>query len=131
MAAKIGRKVAIKKGGVLIAGARTKTININNEPVDITTDDDDGFRTLLEDSATRSVDLSIEGVTKNQLLVDAAATGDSLIGAYTIEFPESGGLITGDFRFNALSLGASHDDAVTFSAELQSTGEFTYTVVSG
>ena len=72
----VGRKVGLydvsASPAVLIAGARSKSITINNEPIDITSDDDLGFRTLLDDPAVRSIDMSIEGVTKDDDLITAA-----------------------------------------------------------
>jgi len=37
------------------------------------------------------------------------------------------GSITGDFFISNYELGAPHDDAVTFSATVQSSGEWTFT----
>jgi len=59
-------------------------------------------------------------------LLQSAAEGTTLIDAYTIEFP-SGATITGDFRFNNLEMGAEYNAAITFTAEIQSTGSYSYT----
>lgn len=127
MAAQIGRKLKIKRDDTVIAGVQTRSITINNEPVDVTTDDSEGFRELLEDSATRSIDLSVEGLTKDTTLIQHAIDGDGLIESYEIEFEDTGDTITGSFRLNNMEIGAEHEGARTFTAELQSTGEFTFT----
>ena len=57
MAAAKGRSLLIKKGSTVLAGMRTKGVAINGEPIDITSDDDSGYRTLLSDVGTLSVDL--------------------------------------------------------------------------
>lgn len=126
MSSQSGRKLILKRDGTVIAGLRTKSMTVNNEPIDVTTDDDDGFRTLLEDSATKSIDISFDGLTKDETLIEHAVTGSGLIEEYTIEFPY-GGSIASDFRLNNLEISGEHEDAVEFSGELQSTGEFTYT----
>jgi len=126
MAANVGRNLTISRNSDVIAGVRTKSITINNEPIDVTTDDSDGFRQLMEDSGTRSIDLSVEGVTQDDTLIAAAANGSTLIETYTITFA-SGATISGDFRLNSVEKGAEYNEAITFSAEIQSTGEWTYT----
>lgn len=129
MPANVGRKLLIKKDGTLIAGVRTKSMTIGNEAIDVTTDDDSGFRTLLEESATKQIDLSVEGLTKDDTLLAIAANGGTLIDTYTIEFP-SGATISGDFRFNNFEMGAEYTDAITFTSEIHSTGEYTYTAAA-
>ena len=124
----VGRDVEVRQGtgtGTLIAGARTKSVTINNEPIDVTTDDSDGFRELLEESAERHLDISIEGLTKDDVLLQLAVAGSALIDEFSIVFPGSPDVvIRGDFRVNNVQLGAEYNDAVTFTAELQSTGPF-------
>ena len=126
MPAYIGRQLTIARDGVNIAGVRTKSVTIGNEAVDVTTDDDTGYRTLLEDPAQKQVDLSVEGLMKDDELLEEAADGTTLIKACTITFP-SGATVTGDFRFNNLELGAEFNAAITFTAEVQSTGPYTFT----
>lgn len=126
MARHAGRKIIITRDGSPIAAGRSKTITINNEPIDVTTDDDDGFRTLLEDPATRSVDLSIEGVMEDDVLLAAAADAGPFIETVSITF-DSGAVLSGEFRFNSLAITGEHDGATTFTAEMQSTGAYTFT----
>lgn len=126
MAANVGRLMTIARGGGVIAGVRTKSFSIANEPIDITTDDDSGYRTLLEESAQRQIDASVEGLTKDDDLVAAALSGTVLIDDCTITLP-SGATITGDFRLNSVEIGAEYNNAITFTAELHSSGEWEYT----
>ena len=59
MAAQSGRDLRIKYdsggGAAVIAGARTDSLTINNEMIDITDKDDDGVRTLLDDVGLKSM----------------------------------------------------------------------------
>jgi len=107
---------------------RTKTVTLNNEPIDITSDDDAGFRTFLaSDPAERSIDMSVDGITKDSALIElAAAGGSALISEYTLDF-EGIGAFVGDFFIGSVELGAPYNDAVTFSASIQSSGEFVFT----
>ena len=108
---------------VLWAGVRTKTVTINGEPIDITNDDDDAFRTLLADPAMRSIDLSVEGILYNtNELVKITASSPTLLQAY-----DTVGIIGGDFYLASLELGGEYNNAVTFSGSLQSSGSFTFT----
>ena len=130
MSALSGRKIIIKKGnpGVKVAAARSKSITINNEPIDITSDDDQGVRQLLEgvgEQAERSMDLSIEGVTKDATFLADITTGAN-VDDYEIEIPGIG-TFTGKFFLTSTALTAPYNDATTFTAELQSTGPFTFT----
>ena len=127
MSAATGRALIIKKNGTKIAAVVSKTISINNEPIDITSDDDSGFRSLLEDSGTRSIDISVEGVMKDDvLLADAAGATPTLITADEVEFA-SGAKIAGSFRFNSFEASGESAGRIQFSATLQSTGAWVYT----
>ena len=127
MAASAGRELLIKKGVSVIAGVRTKTVTINGEPIDITSDDDSGFRTMLATAGLRSIDLSVEGVTKDSTLrAIVAGVSSQLLTDITVEYP-NGDTIEGDFYLVNIEESGEYQDALTFSASLQSSGAFTYT----
>lgn len=130
MSALSGRKVIINKGnpGVKVAAARSKSITFNNEPIDITSDDDQGVRQLLEgagEQAEKSLDVSVEGVTKDASFISDIATGSN-VDDYEIIIPGIG-TFEGRFFLASTALTAPYNEAVTFTAELQSTGPFTFT----
>ena len=127
MSAATGRKLVIKRDEEKIGAVVSKSISINNEPIDVTTDDDSGFRTLLPESGVRSIDISVEGVLKrDELVMDAAGNGATLIQPVEIEFP-SGMTIGGYFRLNSYDISAETNGRVQFSGTLQSTGEWSVT----
>ncbi len=127
MAGNIGRDLLLKKGSTVIAGLRTKTISAAGEPVDVTTDDDAGYRTMLAEAGQRSLDISGEGITNDGTLRAAILSGSSLLlSDINIEFP-NGDTITGDFFFNSHEESGTYNDAVTFSASFQSSGQWTFT----
>jgi len=129
MAANKGRDLLIKRGTATIAGVRSKTLTANGEPIDITSDDDGGFRTLLDMAGTNSLDLSVEGVTKdNDLRQEILVGGSMMLTDINIEYP-NGDTLSGDFFLTSLEETGAYNDAITFSASLQSSGEWTYTPI--
>jgi len=126
MAAFVGRTVVVEVNAATVAGARTKSFTIGNEPVDITSDDDSGFRTMLSVAGTKTLDMTIEGVTKDGALIALASGSSGLIEGVEITFPGIG-TIAGDFFVASVEVGATYNEATTFSASLQSSGAYTYT----
>jgi predicted secreted protein len=126
MAAANGRELKILKNNVAIAGVRTKTVAINGDPIDITSDDDLGYRTMLDEPGTFSIDLTVEGVTKDAELRSIILTGATTkLTDISIEYPD-GSTIEGDFSLVSVEDSGEFADALTFSASLQSSGPWTF-----
>ena len=133
MAAAAGRALRIKYdpggGAVVIATARTDTITVNNTPIDITSKDETGIVTLLDDIGTKQVSLSVSGVASDSTIGDlafAAAAGVALhdfeiavaaLKTYTAAF------FISDFEYT----GDEGDSAVMFTCSLTSSGVVTAT----
>ena len=134
MSAFVGRKAILSMGSPLVAvGAlRTKTMSIANEAIDVTSDDDAGFRKLLQDPGTKTLDISIEGVVKDiasfNALMALAVSGTDVMENVSLLFPAIG-TIAGEFVISGLEIGAPYNEAATFSATLQSAGAYTYTSI--
>jgi predicted secreted protein len=124
-----GRDLLIMKNAVAIAGAQENGVSVDNSPVDITSIGDDGFRTLADFAGMRSLDISISGVWVDKVLRDSALGATLLLTDITIEFAD-GGDISGDFYLASYEETGAHDGAVTFTASLQSSGEWTYTAAT-
>jgi len=127
MAAISGRDLIVKQGSTAIAGVRTKTLSIDNSPVDITSDDDEGFRTLGAFSGMRTMNISVEGVWTDQILSDIASGADSGLLLTDITIDDGVDTISGDFFVATFERSGSHDADVTYTAELQSSGAWTVT----
>jgi len=128
----VGRDLTLEyPTGTVIAGVRTRGLTIDSAAIDVTTDDDAGFRSLLEKAGMQSMDISVEGILKDDTLLTKIINGSTFIQELTIKLPFSfsstQGTIVGDFRFNNFEMSGEYQGAVTFSATLQSTGTFTYT----
>lgn len=125
----IGRKVKLYQGdvatGTVYVGVTSKTLTINSESVDVTNDDDDGWRALLNEAAVKSMDVSVEGVVKDESLFNEIISGNTLQG-YALDI-ETVGTFASDFRFSNVEISAPTGDALRFTASLQSSGILTYT----
>jgi predicted secreted protein len=125
----VGRKVTFTPtgAGAAVIGARSKSISINNEAIDITSDDDSGWQTFLgTDPAQRGISMSISGILKDTALTDLALQdGSLLISEYTLDVL---GLfeVSGDFHFGNMSIEAPYKEGVTFTAEVNSSGPLEY-----
>ncbi len=127
MTAISGRKVRVKRGSTAIAGARSDSITINNEPIDITDKDDAGWRTMLADVGVRSIDCEVEGIlTDSTFLALAVGTASSLLEAYTLEVDGIGDF-SGNFFLASFAVTGEQADATTFTASIQSSGTITFT----
>jgi predicted secreted protein len=130
MAGRIGRQVRFFFGGVSpadeILGVREKGIELNGEPIDVTSDEDLGVRILLDNtSAQDEVGISISGVTKDTRLKAAWFAGERTQSC-RLEYP-TGSTITGTFFLSSYTETEPYNDASTFEATLMSSGTITYT----
>lgn len=122
-----GRLLKIKRGSANITGVRTKSLTHSGDPVDITTDDEDGYRTFLAEEGQRAIDTTVEGLTEDADLRSAALTGTTLLLTdVNIEFP-NGDTITGNFFFNNFEESGEYQGAVAYTASFQSSGPWVYT----
>lgn len=128
-----GRSLTINWNAVTLVGVRSRTISNTNEMVDVTTDDDSGWQTLLDTPGKKSVEISVSGVTSDEVLLaefhDASANGETL----QINLPSSlatPGNVSGTFHLSAFEQSGEHDGEYTFSATFMSDGALTYTASS-
>ena len=127
-----GRKVNLFSGSgvgaVVVAGGREHGIAINSEAIDVTDKDSNGWRTLLSDPATRSVDISFGGLMDSATFIalSLGVSTTALLAGYEIRI-EGVGVIAGTFHLSSVELGTPHDDAVELSMTLASSGPITFT----
>lgn len=131
MAAFTGRTILFRWGGDSpldeIAGVREKSIEINGEPINVTSDEDDGWQTLIEASAENSVNVSISGVIKNATRLLTDWFNGTRIQPAAFEFPAPlNSVLSGNWRLDALTITGAYNDAATFEATLSSTGQISY-----
>lgn len=114
---------------VTVTGLRASGVNINGNPVDITTKSSGGWRELLPDGGVKSVDFSGSGIwdsasTQLKALQAAALAGGSLIEAQIVS--GAGDSFIGTFAVPTFTRNAPHDNAETFDVSLQSHGPVYY-----
>lgn len=132
MSGKAGRLLRIKydsgSGATVVAGAQTDNFTINAEGIDVTDKDDAGVRRMLPDIGTWNIEASIEGVLKDDTLLQLAAN-TSRASLLDFEIDVAGfGTFAGDwFLGNFEVSGSEGAEVTTFTANLMSAGAITYT----
>ena len=125
-----GRALLLKRGTaaseVTLAGVRTKSMSINGEPIDVTNDDDAGWRTMLDMPGELSVEFSCSGVAKNHTLLAEALSSTDRVQS-TLLLWTGGGKLQGNFFVVSYSETGEYQGGVTFEATFQSQGAVTYT----
>jgi len=132
-----GRALTIDYSTTTLVGVRTRGFTISNEYVDVTTDDDSGWRTLLADPGLRSIEVTVSGISSDEVLINDMMAASVAVDTVEVKLPTgtaSGittpGNLTGDFLISSFEQTGEHDGAVEFSATFMSTGEITYTASS-
>lgn len=130
MAATVGRQIRFYFGGNSpadeILGVREKSLELNGEAIDITSDENSGWRTLLSNiSQQDEVQITLSGVTKDTRLKTAWFANERTQ-AITLNYPD-GSSISGTFYMSTYKEGMSYKEAVTFDSTLMSSGTVTYT----
>jgi predicted secreted protein len=132
----LGRGVKLRVNGSVIICFKSMTLTHNGELIDITDSCSNGYRELAFDPAIKSIDLAVEAIMKQKLFREAVFSGTAGAMAFQdaeIVFPHSNGsgadgdIVSGTFVISAYSESIPHDNVVTYSATLQSSGEYTYT----
>ena len=132
MAAQQGKELLLKifdgTDYQLIGGFRSNEFSINGETVDITSKDSAGFKELLDGAGLRSISTSGDGVFLNDAAFTIAHT-HLLDGTHPMcEIVVPGfGTYRGPFAITTLSMTGAREDAVTYSIQLESAGQVTFT----
>jgi TP901-1 family phage major tail protein len=129
-----GRALTIDESSTTLVGIRTRGFSITNDHVDVTTDDDNGWRTLLADPGLRSVEVTLSGITSDEVLLAEIMAATVAEATIDINLPTgtAGGITTpgklaGSFFVSSYEQTGEHDDAVEFSATFMSDGAIVYT----
>jgi len=135
MTGNVGRQASLEKNAVVLAGVRTKSITWGGESIDVTSGENDGIRLLLSASGQEQIDIPIEGVTKDDTLLNIAmdTTADKMLTDITLTFDirnpvnTTAATLSGDFRMSGYEEGMPYNDAITFSSTLESSGAWVFT----
>ena len=122
-----GRALTIDYATTTLVGVRTKGYTVTNDYVDVTTDDDDGWRVLLADPGLRSVEVTVGGISSDQILLAAIMAASVASATVTVQLPTTTGTLAGSYLISSFEQTGEHDGAVEFSATFMSSGAVTYT----
>lgn len=128
-----GRALTIDYDSTTLVGVRTRGFSISNDYVDVTTDDDSGWRTLLADPGLRSVEVTVGGITSDEVLLADIMAASVAATAVSVTLPTSlatPGTVAGNFLISSFEETGEHDGAVEFSATFMSAAAVTYTASS-
>lgn len=131
MAAQKGNLVLIKAdvsgSQTTIGGLRSSSITLSDEPVDVTTKDSSGNRTLLPQGGTQTVTISGSGI-----FTDATSEttirgywGTGTLKTYSFIVPDLG-TYSGTFQITSLEYAGEFNGEVTYSITLESSGAVTF-----
>jgi len=125
----IGRQVALLWNSAAILGVREKGVNLNGEAIDVTSDENSGWQTLLTAAGQNSVEIALSGVSKDRTLRNEWHAGTRTRTA-SLTYPD-GSILSGTFYLESFKEGNPYKDAGTFDATLKSSGAVTWTPGSG
>lgn len=128
-----GRDLTIDWDSTTLVGVRTRGYTVTNDYVDVTTDDDTGWRTLLADPGLRSLEVTVGGITSDEVLLADIMAASVAMTTLQVDLPSSlttPGNLSGSFLISEFENTGEHDGAVEFSATFMSTGTVTYTASS-
>jgi TP901-1 family phage major tail protein len=127
MAGTNGRNLQIKWDSVTLVGVRTKGVTVTADYVDVTTDDDAGWRTLLATPGVRGAEVTVAGITSDQVLLAEIMKANIEGEPLTVELPTTTGTLAGTFLVSQYEASGETDGAAEFSATFMSSGAVTYT----
>lgn len=133
MASQQGRDILLKLGDgaspevfTTVAGLTSKTMSLSNGTVDVTTDDEDGVRTLLAGKYALAASVSASGISKDSATLGTLRT-NFLAGTqsnYQVVIPGATAGGTWSFAANITSFEETGetDGAYSFTIALESSG---------
>lgn len=113
----------------VVAGLRTRNIQINSEAVDATNANSSGvWRELLDACGVRTASISGDGIFMDDAGIEAVrdAVFENEIRQAKIDIPGFG-VFEGNFKATSFQIGGEYNGAVTFSVTLESAGAVTFT----
>ena len=135
MAAQKGRDLLLKMGDgggtevfTTIAGCRTTSMSLSNNPVDVSTKDSAGVQEMLADAGVQSMTISIDGLFTDSAYEETFRAAAFARTAHNFQLVfDNGDDYVASFVIQDYSRSGGHDDAEAFSATLVRSGAGTYT----
>jgi len=121
----IGRNILMTMSGSALAGVNTKGLTIGFEPIDVTDDNSAGYRELLAEPGSKTLDLAVSGATKSLELLQAASANTSQIYPFIFTY-EDGSTLTFDGFMASFAITGEAATGSTFDASFQSSGDWSF-----
>lgn len=127
-----GRSIVLTRGGVPVAGVRTKSISIAGSPIDVTSDDNAAVRKLLDMPGQIDVSISVSGVLLNDQLQSEAVNASDRVQATQFIIGGYGGSpanthgYSGEFFLSSFNITGEYQGMATFEATFESAGAVAY-----
>lgn len=115
-----------------IGGQTAGSVSINNEPIDVTTKDSSGWRTLLADGK-RGADITFSGMNLDGATIAAVRTNHlaQTESNFTVIIPGEAAGSAGSYTFagviTSLEEAGEEGGALTYNVTIQSSGVVTFT----
>lgn len=112
---------------VQVARMRSNGLTVNAEEIDITSMDDDQFKTLLSGAGIRSATLSMSGVLSDEAPIDVIRTAllDQILTRFRLT--EINGQWLSYFKITSFEKTGEYNGAQLYSMSLSSSGPITFT----
>ena len=124
MAGTVGRSSTFTWNSVAITGVREKSVTVNGEPVDETSGENSGWRTLLTTVGEYTVEITLSGVVKSSTFLTDIFAGNLQRTVALVR--ASGSTIAGTFQVTSYSETMPYKDATSYEVTLQSSGTVTF-----
>jgi TP901-1 family phage major tail protein len=121
-------KLATDGSGGTVAGLQVTTMTINNEKVDVTTKDSNGWQTLLQGAGVQSVQFSVNGIAVSDATL-ATLQGYAQVNSINPfqMIYGNGDTIGGNFQITKFEVSGAYNKEQTFTCTLESSGQPTFT----
>lgn len=121
--------------GTEVARAKTESLKIGNEYIDITSKDDDGIKALMDDIASKSWELSCSGIlgddAQHVTLSGLALNAGRGTALHYFSYDISGfGEFRGRWAIKSFDFGAPEGESQTFEMSMESTGAVSFVAAS-
>lgn len=132
MAAGLGRTVRVERSAdgsapwTVVAGSRNDRMSVQRDGVDITDKDVNGWRQLLGEVPNVAVDITMEGVLKDETLINDSLDPNTALFNYRLTFTQFSKSATGLWALSNCEFNAENNDVTMFTAQLQSSGVITW-----
>jgi predicted secreted protein len=120
----IGRSSTFTWNSVAITGVREKGVTVNGEPIDETSGENSGWRTLLTAAGEYTVDITLSGVVKSSTFLTDIFAGNLQRTVALVR--AQGSTIAGTFQVVNYQETMPYKDATTYEVQLQSSGTVTF-----